>query len=399
MRRLTALVIAGPSSDIDRLMASIGRFGIRPSRTPQLDVARAIEAHCIFVDRAMLPDAEWPTDDPRLDAVPLIDITADGSPPPARCLMQVTPPFERSAVREALRRVERADRTPRRSARPTDADPIDATIARIQRGELELPEMPDVVLRLREELGRLEGPRRQKVIEFLESDEALVTRVIKAANLVGAGITRVTTLPGAVGRLGNATVYRLVFTIEMRKLFWLHDPVLDRIFRNRWASHLASGHRCRAVARALGSPHQPEHAFLLGLMHRIGESFLLRAFDAYVQSNSSTPPEPDTIEEILSRWQPHVGAALARQWSLGPAFVAVARYSSTADGGESEGLPPDVLRCVRLVRLSESIGDALDDAETDRIACHPEVERNFELLGCPPAQRAVVLRGALDSAR
>lgn len=190
--------------------------------------------------------------------------------------------------------------------------------------ESELPSLPQVVLEMLRacqedadfrEIGRIVG-----------SDAALTARVLALANstFYSRGHA-VNSLERALMRLGIDTLRQLVITAALRQ--FLSDLGADhwQQLRDFWRHSLATALMARALAVLTRYP-QPDEAFLVGMLHNIGELISIRR---NMLSASGKPAADDDSPEPPQN-HAEIGAILAERWGLGPLAADAIRYQQEA---------------------------------------------------------------------
>lgn len=182
------------------------------------------------------------------------------------------------------------------SLSPTDAAKQGANSAelkdRILRTLKELPAMPQVVLEAREIMGN-EDSGIEDVIKVLETDQAITTKILKAANSAYYGrIGKIATIQQASVVLGFKTIAELITLASSSSL-------LDRVLRGYglgadalWRHSLSVAIGSRIIADRK-RPDLAETSFSAGLIHDAGKLVL----DQYVMEKKGE------FEEIMNHGQ------------------------------------------------------------------------------------------------
>ncbi len=215
------------------------------------------------------------------------------------------------------------------------------------------------------------------VVAAVESDVALVVAVMRLANQLPSGASKLETIPEAVRMLGPDAVRHIAESVATFDFFdnsmeWGSTPEHFRVH--------ALG--TRAAAELLADEiHYPDRDRLIvtALLHDVGKIVLLAAYPAYADSihPDSQAPEERIARERRELGVDHalVGGVLARRWGL-PKSIAtsIERHHSDEIGTEAQ-----------LVRLADILahythGDAVSPAEMLRVARNAGVG-SIELRG------------------
>ncbi|TBW57990.1 HDOD domain-containing protein [Marinobacter halodurans] len=175
----------------------------------------------------------------------------------------------------------------------------------------ELPSLPQVVLRA---LEACRGDADYRDIgRIISADTALCVRVLALANSALYGRPgEINSIDQALQRLGTNQIQALIITASLRQL--LFDLGADRWqqLRDFWRHSLTTALTARALGRLTGYPNN-EEAFMLGLLHNVGELIALRQ------------PTGENQQALLDN-QTEMGARLAEHWGLGQMAVDAIRY-------------------------------------------------------------------------
>lgn len=179
--------------------------------------------------------------------------------------------------------------------------------------------------------------------------------------------------------LGTRRFKTLVLTAAMRQILFDLGSGAWQQLRDFWRHALTTALTARALATLTRYPEADE-AFMLGLLHNIGELIAIKT------------PDMETRQEYMNR-QSEIAAEVVTAWGVGPMAADAMRYQ--------QALPSDLRDAGHLVKvislaarlaLSDSAGIAaagtmfglseelVDDVD-GVIACHTGPEgTNFRLL-------------------
>lgn len=206
--------------------------------------------------------------------------------------------------------------------------------------DIQLPSLPEVCLRALEACRRDDNYRQISAI--IASDTGLVARVLALANSALYGRPgEIKSVEQALLRLGTHRVHTLIMTAALRQL--LYDLGADQWqqLRDFWRHSLTTALTARALATLTRYP-EPDEAFLLGMVHNVGELIALKTKD-------------ELLRQHYLHHQADIGANLVDAWGLGPMAADAMRYQQT---------PPaeiqDASHLVKLINLATRL--ALSDA-------------------------------------
>jgi len=207
--------------------------------------------------------------------------------------------------------------------------------------DLQLPSLPEVTLRALEACHQ--DASCQTIKEIISADTALVGRVLSLANSardLQEGPVR--SLEQALEKLGPQRVRSLILTAALNQLQFGFGKEDWQQIRDFWRHSVTTALTARALATLTGYPH-PEEAFMLGVLHNIGELVAIQA------------PTPAARQRYLNN-QSEIAADLVSAWGLGAMAADAMRYQQA---------PPeescDASHLVKLISLATRL--ALSDAE------------------------------------
>lgn len=242
---------------------------------------------------------------------------------------------------------------------------VQSLAAELSSGKVDLPSFPDIVPRVRQALAD-ESATPQKVVRVVSSEPALAARLLQIANSAALNFSgkAVTDLRTAVARLGFNLVRTAAIAFAMSQLKkaealkGLEQP-LDVLWR-RSAAVAAMSH---VLAKRL-SRVNPDTAMLAGLLHGIGELYILTRAKYHPQlfANESA------YRAIVRDWHTSVAKALLENWEMADEIVyAVSEFE---DYERDRQGPPDLADVLTVAYLLVSYQD------------HPEaIELNMQGVG------------------
>jgi putative nucleotidyltransferase with HDIG domain len=176
------------------------------------------------------------------------------------------------------------------------------------------------------------------VVAAVESDVALIIAVLRLANRIQDGRTRIETVVGAVEALSPQTVQAVATRVRTFDFFerasvWDAAPERFRLHA------LATQHAADRLAAEVGYEHR-DRLTVTSLLHDIGKLVLLHAYPGYPSQvhRGARTPEERIHQERRELGVDHalVGGVLIRRWGL-PASVAtpIERHHNPEVEGEA----------------------------------------------------------------
>ncbi len=206
--------------------------------------------------------------------------------------------------------------------------------------DLQLPSLPEITLRALEACHQDESYRA--ISSIVSADTALVARILALANSALYGpATPIKSVDQALLRLGTRRFHTLVLTAALRQLLFELGGDEWQQLRDFWQHSLTTALTARALATLTRYP-EPDEAFMLGMLHNIGELIAIKA------------PQAETRQYYFTH-QSDIAADLVTAWGLGSMAADAMRYQQAL---------PDELRdaghLVKLISLATRL--ALSDA-------------------------------------
>lgn len=182
---------------------------------------------------------------------------------------------------------------------------------RLAAGQLPLPTLPDLALRIDAIVGT-QAAGAADVAAAISQDPATAARLIQAANSAyAASRVRVQSMQAAVTRLGLAYTRALVHRVALEQMFLARSQGLQRLARDCWSASLDVAALSEALAREC-TDLAPETAMTAGLLHQVGVLPLIRLFDAEPELMDGATD----VEAVAAAVAPAIGQALLAHWSF-----------------------------------------------------------------------------------
>lgn len=203
-----------------------------------------------------------------------------------------------------------------RAASESSARLLASLNAWVDRGELELPVLPDAAAQVLEICNDASCDAR-KLAAVLQRDPALASHVMRVANSPAfAPREPIVSLQHAVSRLGFAALCQIAIAVALQaKIFRVpgHEPRLRRI----WTHSALAAAYAKEIARVRRA--NVEGAFLSGLLHDVGKPIVLQAALDVAKTRDAAIDDV-VLEAAMDALHERVGGALVEQWKL-PAWM------------------------------------------------------------------------------
>jgi HD-like signal output (HDOD) protein len=237
---------------------------------------------------------------------------------------------------------------------------VKALAAELSQGQVELPSVPDIVIKLQKTLSD-DNVTNDTVVRVVGSEPMLAGKLMSMANsaaLNGTG-RKIADLRMAIARVGFNIVRSaaLAFAVEQlrRSAEFKHlEGPLDVLWKNS-VQIAALSH---VIARRFSSLNG-DTALLAGLMHNVGRIYILTR----ASKHPSLVADPLTFNSIVRDWHANVAKALLENWRVAEEVVdAVAGYEDMEREQRGPVTLTDVLSLANLVERNR-IGAELDEPD------------------------------------
>jgi HD-like signal output (HDOD) protein len=190
----------------------------------------------------------------------------------------------------------------------------------LTRRELQLPSLPESVVRIRNALAKPEFTI-DELARLITGEPALVGAILTMANSVAFRRTgqETTDLKIAISRIGAGMVQTASTSFALKQL---RDSKSFKDVEHLLAPEWSRASRTAAAAYLVGLKSRrvkPDEALVVGLIHNIGRIYLLSRAPHYPELFES----PDEIAKLLDSWHAGVAKAIVEFWTL-PAETALA---------------------------------------------------------------------------
>ena len=220
----------------------------------------------------------------------------------------------------------------------------------------EMPMLSFVVSKLLEIIGN-DNHSLSDVVEIVQNDASLTTRVLKVAN--SAAYFRgnpISTLKRAIAHLGEKTVVDIAVgscTFQV-----LNRPLkgYDSASSELWDHSLCAAIAAREIARFADGSVPPDLAFTAGLLHDIGKSIISEFLEGNVEKitrwcdQKKVEDYLEAEKDLVGTNHAEVGYQIALHWKLPEPLCATIKHHHYPNKAEQEHRP-----LVYLVHLGDML--------------------------------------------
>ena len=209
---------------------------------------------------------------------------------------------------------------------------------------IKIPSPPEVLLRLMRTLDD-DNATVSDVAALVGQDPNLTSRILAVANSAALNRgQRLDTLDACLMALGMRLVRTLATCISIQSVFE-KDTVLSAVeVADFWGNSLLVAEFARDIAEQIDF-EQPSHAYLVGLLHNVGELILSQVLgESYQSFIASFHHHPQLVNEeqvMFGVTHAEVGAWFVAQWNLDSTWAdSVAfHHAATQEIGQATTLP------------------------------------------------------------
>ncbi len=253
----------------------------------------------------------------------------------------------------------------------TEAEFFEQLQSAIRDNRISLPTLPEVALRVRDEMDRAETNANQ-IADIVATDAALSTRLLQVVNSpLYRGRVPIDNIQMAVTRLGMKLVRSLVISLAMKQMYQATSNLLDKRLRTLWEESIQVAAFSRVLAQNL--PHlEKEQAMLAGLIHNIGSLPILTLAESYAEFML----DEERLDSLVTNLSPTVSKQILTTWGFPETLIQVAEnYQNMDYDGGPEADYVDVILVARLQTLSNAnLADWSQVKSFQKVGIEPEVE-------------------------
>ena len=226
-------------------------------------------------------------------------------------------------------------------------------------GKITPPVVPKVVRDVQAVIKRTSSTA-DDVVAVIERDPVISLRLISVANSpVYRGIQEIRNIREAIPRMGLKEALNIIIAIANKSLYET-DLTQFRIMMDKlWVHSLACAYGSKLIAEHL-KLDDSEKFFLMGLVHDIGKSLLLKAFTGISEIKNINF---NVIQANIQQGHLSIGGVLLRRWGFDDLFIKVVTMH---EGHELTAETEKEILVIHLANmLTRIIGYSLFEDEVD----------------------------------
>jgi len=247
---------------------------------------------------------------------------------------------------------------------------IQALSDELSKGQVKLPAFPEVAMRIKT---ALEDPdmTTQQIAKLVVSDPVFSARLLKVANSAALNTSgkQIKEIPTAITRMGFKMAHSIAISIAMDQVMNEPSSNLASQFQKVWQHSVTVAALSYVITKKQArhpsikqSKINADEAMLAGLMHGIGNTYILNRAEKYPELIAN----PEALENVMRDWNAGIGSAIIENWGFDEAMMNVADEYELLDRETfMPGHATDLTDIVLVANLMARIIEKGAEAEAD----------------------------------
>ena len=202
---------------------------------------------------------------------------------------------------------------------------VDSIHERVSSKALQLPVFHPVALKLMNVLAK-EDYSIAQVAQMISEDQALSSHVLRLSNSTFfGGLSKVTTIRDAIVRLGSRQVTNVVTVVAQSQQYCTKDKSMAAYMQTLWKHSLGCALGTKWFAEKTGYKELAQEGLLAGLLHDIGQLFLLKILEDVHASEPQISLSKPVILEVFQHMHVEQGTILMQHWNIPELYSEIVR--------------------------------------------------------------------------
>ncbi len=231
---------------------------------------------------------------------------------------------------------------------PAEKSLVDIIHERVSAETLQLPVFHHVALKLMNILAK-EDYSIAQVAQIIVEDQTLSSHVLRMANAAFfGGLSKITTIRDAIVRLGARQVTHVVTVVMQSQQYHTQDKTMAAYMQTLWKHALGCALGTKWFAEKTGYKELAQEGLLAGLLHDIGQLFVLKVLEDVQASEPRMILSKPVLVEVLQHMHVEQGTMLMQHWHIPELYGEIVRqhHAETYDTNNA------ILLMVRLVDMA-----------------------------------------------
>ena len=178
------------------------------------------------------------------------------------------------------------------------------------KGELIIPSLPDIALKLRKAIQQ--DCEITDIVKIVNLDPVISAKLIRVVNSpIYRPLNPISNCLDAINRLGLTTTRNLVTSFCMNNLIKSNNPLINKLIQHTWLQSI----RVSSISYILAQLVQkvdPDEALLAGLLHNIGVLPILTFADSLPQDSY----QQNDLTLCINEMQGQLGSVILEKWEF-----------------------------------------------------------------------------------
>lgn len=183
----------------------------------------------------------------------------------------------------------------------------------LENGDIMLPSLPDVVLKIRKML-ESDTADFDQVSQAVSVDAVLVSKLFVYANSAyyNRANLKIETLDATIGRLGFEVVRNTAMSLAMKQLYAAEKHShAAKYLRTIWARGMKLSCMAFAVGKSYPSINE-ETAFLCGLLNEVGNLYIVTKAEEFPDILG----DADQLQAMFEQWNAQISKSIIESWGF-----------------------------------------------------------------------------------
>ncbi|MDO9424531.1 MAG: HDOD domain-containing protein [Methylobacter sp.] len=177
-------------------------------------------------------------------------------------------------------------------------------------GELQIPNFPDIALKLRKAIQQDCGVA--DIVKIVNLDPVISAKLIQVVNSpIYRPLSPISTCFDAINRLGLTTTRNLVTAFSMNNLIKSKNPSTKKLIQHSWLQSIKISSISHTLAQ-FTQKADPDEALLAGLLHNIGVLPILTFADSLPEGTY----QPADIDLCINEIHGQIGSIILEKWGF-----------------------------------------------------------------------------------
>ena len=186
-----------------------------------------------------------------------------------------------------------------------------------------LPSLPQTAIHISNSIDK-DSMNNRLLSEIIQMDPVIAARIVQVANsnidAEQVGTLKYDSIPKAIDKIGIDGVRTIITGVVLRDLFTPETPLIINTMKNYYKQSIRIGVICYELAKR-SKKFDPDHAFLIGVLHDIGIVPILVVAEKHPELKFSEK----NLNIIINELRSYLSGMLLQQWEFTLEYSDVAK--------------------------------------------------------------------------